>query len=72
MRPLVCVRLIGEALAASVLSVVDARTVLAAEKKITGSRALTVRSFIARKTLDALTREKKKQIAQWQRGHFVD
>ncbi len=57
-------RLVGEALLGSGLSVVDMRTAEKVEQKLAGGRALTVRSMMSRQTLMALLHRKVKEHKQ--------
>jgi hypothetical protein len=58
------IRLLGEAIFGSGLSIVDMRTAVDVEKKVAGGRAMTVRSMISRQMLMALTHRKMKEMKQ--------
>ncbi len=58
------IRLLGEAILGSGLSIVDMRTAVEVEKKVAGGRAMTVRSMISRQMLMALMHRKMKEMKQ--------
>ena len=57
-------RLLGEALLGSGLSVIDMRSAVKLEKKLAGGKAMTVRSMISRQMLMALSHRKMKEMKE--------